>query len=261
MVPNDLPASLEALEGRRFSFYPAIRGIEHNEWTLGDSTWSEVQVRNGLTGQEFWIPKLHLGGVSSSDSPVLILGLQRELAFKAGGIFPHRRTVTEIPSTPAGRQPPAAPMPEPKQRLLSGSDARLLRLLAIAIGVALLASVIGFLGLVGRLHNPLERWFQPDTSTADQRYIGLGTADSYFAVVSRLDAPDSEEWISGEEDEIQFQALFYSARRYIVVLMGSTRGDMRYLGTLHHPTRQVLDSAQFSRGGDTGSMMRNLPDF
>ena len=261
MVPNAPQGSLAELQGRRFSFYPAIRGIEHNEWTMHDSTWSEVQVRNGMTGQEFWIPKRHLGGVSSSDSPVLILGLQRELEFKAGGVYPYRRTVTEMPSTPASRQPPAAPVPEPKQRLLSGSDARLVRLLAIAIGVGLVVSVIGFLGLMGRLHNPLDRWLKPDTSTADQRYIGLGTTDSYFQVVAKLDRPSSEEWISAEEDEIQFQALFYPARRYIVVLMGSSRGDMRYLGTLHDPSRQVLDSAQFSRGGDTGSMMRNLPEF
>ena len=261
MVPNEPQASVEALQGRRFSFYPAIRGIEHNEWTQQDSTWSEVQVRNVTSGQEFWIPKRYLGGISSSDSPVLILGLQRELEFKAGGVFPYRQIVTEMPSTPAARKPPAAPVPQPKQRLLSGADARLVKLLAIAIGVALLASVIGFLGLVGRLHNPLDRWFKPDTSTADQRYIGLGTVDSYFEVVAKLGTPDSEAWISGEEDEIQFQALFFSARRYIVVLMGSTRGDMRYLGTLHDPTRQVLDSAEFARGGDTGSMMRNLPEF
>ena len=261
MVPNNLPASLEALQGRRFSFYPAIHGIGHNEWTLLDSTWSEVQVRNGLSGQEFWIPKRHLGSVSSSDEPVLILGLQRDLEFRAGGVFPRRPLVTEIPSTPAARQPPAAPAPEPKQRLLPSSDARLLRLLAVAIGVALLASVIGFLGLAGHLHNPLARWLQPDTSTADQRYLGLGAADSYFEVVAKLGAPDSQEWVSAEEDEIQFQALFYPARRYIAVLAGNTRRDMHYLGTLHFPTRQVLDSAPLSQGGDTGSMMRNLPAF
>ena len=261
MLPKDPQASLEALEGRRFSFYPAVHGIEHNEWTLQDSTWSEVQVRNGMSGQEFWIPKRDLGEVSSSDSPVLILGLQRELEFKAGGIYPYRRVVTEMPSTPASRRPPTTPVAEPKQRLLSVSDARLVKLLAIAIGVALLASVIGFLGLVGRLHNPLDRWLQPDTTTVDQRYIGLGTNDSYFEVVAKLGTPESEAWISGEEDEIQFQALYFSTRRYIVVMMGSTRGDMRYLGTLHDPTRQVLDSAEFARGGDTGSMMRNLPEF
>ena len=260
-MPNEDLGSLAELEGRRFSFYPAIRGIEHNEWTLKDSTWSEVQVRNEHSEQEFWIPKRHLGEISSSDSPVLILGLQREMEFKAGGLYPHRQLVTEMPSTPASRRPTPAQVAEPKQPALSGSDARLMRLLAIAISVALLVSVIGFLGLAGRLHNPFERWFAPDTSTADQRYIGLGTVDGYFEIVARLGEPESAEWISAEEDEIQFQALFYPARRYIIVLMGGSRGEMRYLGTLHDPSRHVLDSARFSKGGDTGSMMRNLPDF
>ncbi len=254
-------SSLDALKGRRFSLYPAIRGIEHNEWTMRDSTWSEIRVRNSETEQELWIAKSHLGGVSSSDSPVLILGLRRELEFKAGGVFPYRRIITEMPSTPAGRHTPASAAPAPKQRIFSGSDARLMRLLLIAIGVGLLVSTVAFLGLVGQLHNPFDRWLQPDTSTTDQRYIGLGTSDSYFEVVARLEAPDSEQWISGEEDEIQFQALYYPSRRYIVILMGGARGDMRYLGTLHLPTRQVLDSARLSRGGDTGSMMRNLPGF
>ena len=44
-------------------------------------------------------------------------------------------------------------------------------------------------------------------------------------------------------------------------MMGGTRAGMRYLGTVHEPTRQILDSARLARGGDTSSMMRNLPDF
>ena len=262
MVPNDPHGSLEALQGRRFSFYPAIRGIEHNEWTMHDSTWSEVQVRNGMTGQEFWIPKRHLGGVSSSDSPVLILGLQRELEFKAGGVYPYRRTVTEMPSTPASRQPPAA------------SGARTQAATAVGLGRALGAFARhrhrrrpG--GLRDRLLGAGGAFAQPPGPLAPAGYLHGGPA-LYRAWHDRQllrgcgeagQGPDSEEWISAEEDEIQFQALFYQARRYIVVLMGSTRGDMRYLGTLHDPSRQVLDSAQFSRGGDTGSMMRNLPEF
>ncbi len=260
-LPAEPHSTIGQLEGRRFSFYPAILGIDHNEWTLGDSTWSEVQVRNCETGADFWIPKRELGGVSSSDSPVLILGLRRELEFKAGGIFPHRRVVTEIPSTPAARRGVPDPAPEPGQRNLSVADARVVQLLALAVGVALVLSVLIFLGLTGRLHNPLDRWFRADTSTADQRYIGLSAADSSFSVVARLGRADLEQWISGAEDEIQFQALHYPQRRYIVILMGGSRSDMRYLGTLHGPTRQVLDSAELRSGGDTGPMMRNLPDF
>ena len=261
MAFDDSQSVLAALEGRRFSFYPAIRGIEHNEWSLQNSTWSEVQVRNEDSGQQFWIPRSHLGVVSSSDSPVLILGLRRELQFKAGGIYPFHRIVTEMPSTAASRGPAAPTAPPPKQRLLSGSDARVVRMLGLAIGVGLVVSVLVFAGVIGGMHNPFEKLFAPDTSTSDQRYLGLASSASYFEVVNRMGQPESEEWISGEEDELQFQALYYSSRGYIVVMMGGGRAEMRYLGTLHDRSRRVLDSSRLARGGDTSSMMRNLPDF
>lgn len=252
---------VNSLGGRRFSFYPAIRGIEHNEWTLRDSTWSEVQVRNDETGQEFWIPKSHLGGISSADSPVLILGLRRELQFKAGGVYPYHKFVTEMPSRTLGRRLPEPVAAPPKQSLLSGSDARLFRLLGIVIGSVLLVGLLLFAVFVGGLHNPLERLFEPDSSTADQRYLGLAASASYFEVVGRLARPETEQWISGEKDELQFQALHYPSRGYIVILMGGSRAEMRYLGTIHDQSRRVLDSARLLRGGDTSSMMRNLPDF
>ena len=259
---SEQPQSLlDSLEGRRFSFYPAIRGIEHNEWTLQDSTWSEVQVRNNESGRELWIPKSHLGGISSADSPVLILGLRRELQFKAGGVYPYHKLVTEMPSRTAGRRPSEPAATPPKQSLLSGSDARLLRLLGIAIGSALLVGLLMVAVMVGGLHNPLQWLFEPDTTTADQRYLGLGATASYFEVVGRLARPETEQWISAEEDELQFQALHYPSRGYIVILMGGSRAEMRYLGTIHDQSRRVLDSARLARGGDTSSMMRNLPDF
>ena len=261
MASEPPQSPLAGLESRRFSFYPAIRGIEHNEWTLQDSTWSEIQVRNGSTGDEFWIPRRHLGGASSTDSPVVILGLRRELEYKAGGVYPYRKIITEMPSTRASRVPQEATAPPPKQQFVTGADAKTLRLLAIAVGGTLIVGLIAFIAIVGGLHNPLERLLRPDTSTADQRYLGLSTTDSYFEVVSRLGDPESEDWISGEEDELQFQALRYPSRNYIVIMLGGARGNMRYLGTVHEPSRQVLDSARLARGGDTSSMMRNLPEF
>jgi hypothetical protein len=36
---------------------------------------------------------------------------------------------------------------------------------------------------------------------------------------------------------------------------------MRYIGTLHDPSRKVLDAARLSRGGDTDSLLHNLPNF
>ena len=261
-MPSDDPQTVLAeLEGRRFSFYPAIRGIEHNEWTLEDSTWSEIQVRNAMTEQKLWLPRTHLGSVSSADSPVLILGLRRELEFKAGGIHPFRRTVTPMPSTAAARAPAKPRSAPPKQRFLSGSDARMLRLLGIALATGLLLSVLVFAGVIGGLHNPFEAFFRVDTSTADQRYLGLSSSATAFEVAQRLGDPESERWISGEEDELQFQALFYTTRGYVIVMMGGSRSEMRYLGTLHAASRQILDSARLAGGGDTSSMMRNLPEF
>ena len=261
---SELPQQqLAALEGRRFSFYPAIRGIKHNEWTVGEATWAEVQVCNCASDQELWIPKRHLGSVSSSDSPVLIQGLRRELEFKAGGVFPYHRVITEIPSTRAGRErrASASGAPPPREKLFSRADARMLRLLAITVGSGLLLALVGLLGVVGGLHNPLEWLLKPDTSTTDQRYLGLGANDSYFEVVGRLAAAESEQWLSHEDNELQFQALHYPARGYIVIMMGGGRAEMRYLGTIHEPSRRVLDSARLARGGDTSSMMRNLPEF
>lgn len=263
MKPDQLQPPLDALAGRRFSFFPAIRGVRHNEWTLEQATWAEVQVRNCATGQELWVPRSHLGTVSSTDAPVVILGLRRELQCKAGGVFPYRDPVVEMPATRAAREPrpPAARRPPPRQRLLSGADAKTLRLLGIAVGCFLLVAIGGFLAVVGGLHNPLESWLEPDTTTTDQRYLGLGASDTYFEVVGRLAGPESAQWLSEEDAELQFQALRYPTRGYTVVLMGGSRAEMRYLGTLHEPSRRVLDSARLGRGGDTSSMLRNLPDF
>ncbi len=255
----------EALSGRRFSLYPAIRGIEDNEWTLTDSTWSELRIRNCTSGQEYWIPRSHLGEISSADTPILILGLKRELEAKAGGFYAYRKVVTAMPSsgavpTPTKTSAAASGAPATGGRLRT-ADARLFRMLGIALTVAMGLGLLGLMGVVGGLHNPLARLFEPDTSTSDQRYLGLGGSDSYFEVVQTLSEPETEEWITEEEAELQFQLLRYPSRGYIVIMMGGGRSAMRYIGTVHDPSREVLDSAELARGGDTSSMMRNLPEF
>lgn len=262
MASDESPLTMEALEGRRFAFYPAIRGVEHNEWVRTDSTWSEIHVRNCESGQEFWIAKSHLGEVSSTGAPVLILGLVRELEAKAGGVHPYRRVVTEMPAARAGRAAgaPIPAAPPPKQRLFSRSDLKAVRILALSIGGALVLALLALLSFVGGFRSPLEL-FEADTTTADQRYLGLAGHYGYFEVVGRLGDPEDDLWISDDEAELQFQALGYPSRGYTVILMGGSRAEMRYLGTVHEPSRRVLDSARLERGGDTSSLMRNLPEF
>ena len=251
----------EALQGKRFAFYPAIRNIEHNEWTLEQESWSEIRAKNAATGEEVWVPRNHLGEIASTDKPVVIVGLKRELQYRNGQIETYRKAVVELPSKP---QPRASfepePTPPPAMRA-SSTDSSTFALIGRAIVIGLAGVfLITFFAFEG-MRNPITRLFQPDTSTADQNYLGLTNQDGYQQVVEKLGSPERKEWLSSEEAELQFQALFYPKRRYTVILMGGQRGDDRYIGTLHNPHRKILDSARLSGGGDASAMMRNLPEF
>lgn len=106
-----LPPDLEQLGRRPFSFYPPILGFEHNQWLYGSTNWSEIQVINARSGTEAWIPRRFLGEVSRVDHPVVIVGLNRELEFREGSIWPHRRRVIELPVAVNGA-PPTVPHSE-----------------------------------------------------------------------------------------------------------------------------------------------------
>jgi hypothetical protein len=253
----------EALAGRRFAFYPAIRNVEHNEWTLEGETWSEILAKNVETDQEIWIPRNHLGAVSSSDSPVLIVGLKRELEYKAGTVFPFRNPLVEMPGKAAPRRAPtvaAEPEPPPPNRE-SSTESFTLSLVGKALVIGLAAAFLITVFVAGGLRNPIAALFQADVSTVDQRYLGLTAQDGYHNVVAKLGAPEREEWITKDDADLQFQALFYPSRRYIVILMGADRGAQRYLGALHDPARKILDAARLAGGGDASAMMKNLPEF
>ncbi len=82
---------LEHLGNRPFSLYPPILNIEHNEWFFRRGTWSEILVVNSRDGQEIWIPRRFLGEISQIEDPVVIVGLVKELEYKAGAVWPHGR--------------------------------------------------------------------------------------------------------------------------------------------------------------------------
>src|SRR5689334_11438735 len=91
------PASLDHLSTRPFSFYPAIIGIEHNEWLFRKAAWAEILVVNCKSGNEVWIPRRYVGEVSKVDDAVLIVGLTKELEFKGGAVWPYQQRVIEMP--------------------------------------------------------------------------------------------------------------------------------------------------------------------
>ncbi len=97
-VPGPLiPTPFDHIGRRPFLFYPAIVGIEHNEWTLRRIASSEVQVANTKSAEEIWIPRRFLGEVSVIEDPFLIAGLVKELEYQAGEVLPYRRRVIEMP--------------------------------------------------------------------------------------------------------------------------------------------------------------------
>ncbi len=97
MVAPLIPTPLDQVGRRPFLFYPAIVGIEHNEWMLRRVTSSEVQVINTKSSEELWIPRRFLGEVSAIEDPFIIAGLIKELEYKGGAVAPHRRRVIEMP--------------------------------------------------------------------------------------------------------------------------------------------------------------------
>src|SRR5512140_2077154 len=96
-MQSPVPLSVEQLGDRPFSFYPAILGIEHNEWSYSRGTWSEMLVINRTTSNEVWIPRRFVGEVSRIDEPVVIVGLTRELEYRSGMVVPHERRVVQMP--------------------------------------------------------------------------------------------------------------------------------------------------------------------
>jgi len=95
-VPS-IPGPFDQIGRRAFSFYPAIIGIEHNEWLLRRVTWTEIEVINTKTSQELLIPRQFVGEISAIEEPFLIAGLIKELEYKSGMVLPHRRRVIEMP--------------------------------------------------------------------------------------------------------------------------------------------------------------------
>src|SRR5579864_3828993 len=115
MSSPPIPPSLDHLATRPFSLYPPIINIERNEWLYRRATWSEILVVNCKSGEEIWIPRRFLGEVSRVDDPVLIVGLTKELEYKAGSVWPYQRRVIEMPLAVGGG--PAAPAePERTER-------------------------------------------------------------------------------------------------------------------------------------------------
>ncbi len=252
------PQPLDQMAGRTFSFYPPIRGIEHNEWQFRRAEWSEALVANTKTGLEVWIPRRYFGEVSSVDEPVMIVGLARELEYKGGSIWPYGRRLVEMPSAPGNFPPPAAVSGE----TVSGkhavspqptTESRISRLIlgALGVGIALCLIVVAIYRI-----GPM----RPVRFTSvDQDFLTLNRYDDSFSVVRKLGQPAASRW-KAETGELQYQVLWYPKRSYYVVLMGPDRQGARYIGALDANWR-VVHYIELPNGTSTAPMLRAIGKF
>ena len=66
-MPEPIVPTIDELGERRFSFYPAILNVEHNEWVVRELKWSEILVGNCKSGDEVWVPRRYVGEVASTE--------------------------------------------------------------------------------------------------------------------------------------------------------------------------------------------------
>jgi hypothetical protein len=254
-----LPAPYDQLGHRPFSFYPAVVNIDHNEWRLRRVTWSEILVGNTKTDQEIWMPRRFLGEISRTDHPVMIVGLTKEVEYRAGQVVPHIRRVIEMPrAVNEGPRPPVQE-PEPKVpgvvgiRYESGAEKRIGRFILYAMAAGILACVV-LIAMFRADRNPRVS-FRPVL----QSDLGLTSNDDYFAVVRKLGTPAEDRWLS-DVGERQYRLLKYPDRQLAVILMGQDRDKALYIGAVDDEWRPV-DAVSLPGGKDTYPLLRALRRF
>lgn len=252
-MPNPVPTSVDQLGDRPFSFYPAILGIEHNEWTYSRGAWSEVLVVNRTSGAELWIPRRYVGEVSRVDEPVVIVGLNRELEYKSGMVLPHERRVVEMPRAvnDIPRRPDAPPEPRPHRvvdmRLAGGAESRVGRLLLMVVAVGVLACIV----VIAILSTGKRISYQ----TIMQSELAFTANDDAEYIIGKLGRPGEDKWRS-ELGELQYRRLTYPSQGISIILMGTERKTARYVGAMDSNWHVV-----HSINANAEAMLRNLKRF
>ncbi|MGH9661618.1 MAG: hypothetical protein ACRD96_23925, partial [Bryobacteraceae bacterium] len=226
-----IPPPFDHLANRPFSFFPAILNIEHNEWYFRRATWSEFLVVNAKTEQELWIPRRFLGEAARIEDPHIIVGLNKELEFKAGTVWPYQRRLIEMPvavgSPVASGDAEGRSEPAPVLGIrVEAAESRLSRLiLGAMLGVALLLGGVVMFSREGTLR-PRQTY-----ANKDQDFLGLRYQDDYHGVILKL-GPPAEDRARQAAGDIHYRALWFPQRDYTIVLMGGDSKDLHYIGAL-----------------------------
>lgn len=259
MPAPHIPTPLDQFGHRRFSFYPAIVSVEHNEWLFRRSDWDEIQVMNTKTHQELWIPRRFLGGVSSAEEPVVIVGLVKELEYREGVVVPLVRRVIEMPRAvndtprPSGFAPPRGGLaPVVGIRLESETHPSQGRGLLVKVAAGLLTCIVG---LVIFRDGPLSTRARFFTATA-RVPLPFTASDDYLSIVSRIGHPASDV-ARTSPGGLEFHLLRFPDRGYTLVLLGHDRDQAAYAGALGRGGR-VIHSITLPDGTDSSALLSRL---
>jgi hypothetical protein len=254
-----IPTPLEELGSRPFSFYPSIKGFEHNEWRLRRSGADELQVVNTKSSEEVWIPRRFLSGVSSIEEPVVIVGLVKELEYQKGVIVPLVRRVIEMPRAVNDIPWRAAPPMEPGHRapvigirLASEPETRKSRTWMARIAAGVLTCVVGLIAFRDGPLGSRARFFAPVPRVA----LPFSSKDDYLAIVSRVGRP-SWEGSYPSQTGAEFYLLRYPEKSYMLVLLGTSRDGAHYIGAFGRSGR-VIHSVNLADGQDSTATLNAL---
>jgi hypothetical protein len=246
---SPLPAALQQLGGRSFSFYPPIRNTDHNRWIYRRATWSEIVVVNARSGEEVCVPRAFVGEVSIADNPAVVVSLKRELEWKDGALRTYHCPVIELPVavnqhgyvTPH----PEYPAPVISIRLEPPPASHKGRKIGVGLMLSALACWIGVsIERQGQSHR------RDDDLRLSRSYLQLNGNDDYSSVVRKLGAPSAERFLKGA------RILDYPRRQFSVVLAGAP-ADPRYMGALD-PLGRVLNAAPAQDAASASRYLRSL---
>jgi hypothetical protein len=261
-----LPTPLQHLGGRRFSFYPPIRNLEHNEWLYRGATWSECVVANTHSGEEICIPRMFLGEVSHADDPVMVVGLNRELEWRSGAIVPLERRVIEMPLAAPVAVNDARPAAWAANHLAPVVNIRLEPPTEVwfgkRMGVALLLGAVG-LTIIAGIVRQVQAPQRADVFRPWRGYLQLHPTDDYASAVRKLGIPalDRSRAADGRAYRVLLYRSFgYGPRYFSIILMGPTAADSHYIGTVDSRGR-LMDAVRFPDGSTSEWILRSLPEF
>ena len=249
-----IPTPLDHLGHRRFSFYPPILNVEHNEWIVRRTTWSEVQVMNTKTSSELWVPRRFVGEVSLVEEPVMIVGLVQELEYTGEMVQPYIRRVIEMPRAvndsfrPPARAPkPSRPAPVIGIRLESSAESRAGRRMRAVIAAGILACVSAAIVVTTGSRVKL--------SAPSNIHLPLQASDDYDSIVRRFGPPLRDRWF--EMGNVQYRRLWYPQRSFALLLMGADRHRFLYIGAIDAYGR-VIHSVDLPDGRNSATLIRKL---